>query len=626
MKERISVLFICLSLLFQSILGAYQSNLGEEELWDATLSNRLYLLDHALKDSYEESFGEPCGTIIVTPTRSWEVTENCEVGTSGGENGSVGNSGASTGDERESSETSHEPNGPIFTEPNGPLVINHPSAGEVLDELIRNEERADYQRNQEIKRQVALASGAFLSQFSTEMSNSRMHNYNNIVRYVKKAESFIRPYYSDYTVNYAEERELLIQQEVLKLERGLFKQSLTLLGQQNSNLKNQRSGLAISSALGGLSDRIQTMPIVSLSSESDSEEEVLSISSRVNTLLMAQADQETLKALIKANLLEVELPPIAYQFKAEESEFKVRNVELYKNLYYVKAENPQAVQAKTLGLEFTVLADNEFSKGREDSAEYAHEVALSLLDIALGVIPVISVGKDAYEFFLGKNLLTGETLSKPNRMLAGIGLLTLGTSNIMKGAAKFIPLLGDYAKAIFKNSKYIVPKIKKALALAGDFIQAAKNIYRVTRDFLKYFSPKAIIQAITKIDDLKRVRDGYRLGIAEIGEVISTKLAKGIPKEDIARYAHAKRRSLGEKFKDLTPSEIRKGIYKRNLMSYDNKLGPTWEYLILKANDRGLEGDHIFEHIIKTSQRPNKDINMFVDMLYPITQRIKGIF
>jgi hypothetical protein len=75
----------------------------------------------------------------------------------------------------------------------------------------------------------------------------------------------------------------------------------------------------------------------------------------------------------------------------------------------------------------------------------------------------------------------------------------------------------------------------------------------------------------------------------------------GKSSEEIARTLHAARRTLGEQYKAMTPSDQLAQIYERNLQKYGDKLGPTIEWL----RNQGKS----WEEIIESASRPGgKDI------------------
>jgi hypothetical protein len=67
--------------------------------------------------------------------------------------------------------------------------------------------------------------------------------------------------------------------------------------------------------------------------------------------------------------------------------------------------------------------------------------------------------------------------------------------------------------------------------------------------------------------------------------------ASGMSSEDIARLVHAERRTLGVRYKDITPSALLDRIYDRNLARYGDRLGPTIDWL----RSHGKTWDEIIE-------------------------------
>lgn len=77
----------------------------------------------------------------------------------------------------------------------------------------------------------------------------------------------------------------------------------------------------------------------------------------------------------------------------------------------------------------------------------------------------------------------------------------------------------------------------------------------------------------------------------------------GSSQEDIARALHADRRSLGVKYKNLTPPKELAEIYARNEKKYGDKLGPTVEWL----RARGKSWEDI---IASASRTGGKDLGL----------------
>lgn len=77
----------------------------------------------------------------------------------------------------------------------------------------------------------------------------------------------------------------------------------------------------------------------------------------------------------------------------------------------------------------------------------------------------------------------------------------------------------------------------------------------------------------------------------------------GSSQEQIARALHADRRSLGVKYKNLTPPKELAEIYGRNEKKYGDKLGPTVEWL----RARGKSWEDI---IASASRTGGKDLGL----------------
>jgi hypothetical protein len=76
----------------------------------------------------------------------------------------------------------------------------------------------------------------------------------------------------------------------------------------------------------------------------------------------------------------------------------------------------------------------------------------------------------------------------------------------------------------------------------------------------------------------------------------------GKSSESIAKALHAERRSLGVKYKDLTPSDMLEKIYSRNIEKYGDKLGPTIDHL----RNKGKTWDDIAESATRTGGKDLK--------------------
>ncbi|MCB9140143.1 MAG: hemagglutinin [Caldilineaceae bacterium] len=89
----------------------------------------------------------------------------------------------------------------------------------------------------------------------------------------------------------------------------------------------------------------------------------------------------------------------------------------------------------------------------------------------------------------------------------------------------------------------------------------------------------------------------YEREVRAIGTEAQRRINSGQSMDEVAKWAHSARRSLGVTYKNLTPSDQLEIIYQRNLVKYGDKLGPTIDYL------RNRQGKS-WEEIIESASRP----------------------
>lgn len=92
------------------------------------------------------------------------------------------------------------------------------------------------------------------------------------------------------------------------------------------------------------------------------------------------------------------------------------------------------------------------------------------------------------------------------------------------------------------------------------------------------------------------LRQAYETEVRGLTPEVSKRFSLGQPVEEIARWAHAARRALGEQYKNMTPPDMLEKIYARNLAKYGDKLGPSIEYLLSKGKT--------WEEIIESALTP----------------------
>ena len=121
---------------------------------------------------------------------------------------------------------------------------------------------------------------------------------------------------------------------------------------------------------------------------------------------------------------------------------------------------------KSVAQEFLGQSSNSLAFGDLVNSKKLDDVSNALIDVGLGLIPGVNVGKDAYELITGKSLVTGEELSVFDRALAGVGILTLGGSSYLKAGVKTLNKLGPLAKV----------GLGKALDLGAGAVNVSKRL------------------------------------------------------------------------------------------------------------------------------------------------------
>jgi hypothetical protein len=142
---------------------------------------------------------------------------------------------------------------------------------------------------------------------------------------------------------------------------------------------------------------------------------------------------------------------------------------------------------------FREEASRTFFDGGLAEGEGLQSAALSILDFALGVTPVLGTAKDAVELVTGKNLLTGEELSTLERSAAAFSVLTLGAGGLVKGAVKALPraerIVSGMGKALVKIAgqygQRILPEVAGAAPQAVHELEAIAKHGFHERDFAR---------------------------------------------------------------------------------------------------------------------------------------------
>lgn len=154
-------------------------------------------------------------------------------------------------------------------------------------------------------------------------------------------------------------------------------------------------------------------------------------------------------------------PPLAslpYKFISLPGPFRAETERLYRDLYKIEPKFTKQKNARDLGLFAIEEADLTFSNGNYEDAEFWKDVGGELLEVALGLNPTTGLVQSFYELAIGRNFVTGATLSSFERTFAFLGVVTLGGSkalttvnrlsgNLIRVASR-VPILFNEVKAI----------------------------------------------------------------------------------------------------------------------------------------------------------------------------------
>jgi len=97
------------------------------------------------------------------------------------------------------------------------------------------------------------------------------------------------------------------------------------------------------------------------------------------------------------------------------------------------------------------------------------------------------------------------------------------------------------------------------------------------------------------------MREKYELAVAELRARADQLRSSGADAEQIARTLHAERRALAAHFKEATPEPLRSRLYERTLRVYEDRLGPTIEFL----RARGKSWEDIAEGATRVGRLPS---------------------
>ena len=247
--------------------------------------------------------------------------------------------------------------------------------------------------------------------------------------------------FSDLTISiHHEDKDESFSKHALDTEQKIYREARNLITQHiversNESLKTDIHSLE-KRAFDALDLRDLAPALPEFQDEDVTEIYEDRVRDRVRDAFKIKHDRRHLGLLDDEKLNEPQEEP--YVFISPEGEFLDKLQTLYTKLRQANPWHEQGLRAREVGLFAVETADEEFSEGNEDSAEAAYQIGETMADIALGVLPYIGAGKDAYELFTGLHLLTGRKLSPFERAMAMTGLTLSGLSGgtLSSGAIK----------------------------------------------------------------------------------------------------------------------------------------------------------------------------------------------
>ncbi|NUN05091.1 MAG: hypothetical protein HUU57_04945 [Bdellovibrio sp.] len=296
-----------------------------------------------------------------------------------------------------------------------------------------------------------------------------------------------------------------------------------------------------------------------------------------------------------------------------------------------------------------VTASNDLLKQAKIEASRGNiEIALAMGEMSVNVLDVLSyftpvgTAESLLNLISGKNIRTGQTLTAtetiietlqivPSQWLISAGKFGVGTlaGIIEKINPKSAKAIAENAARIERVAKYIPAslaakkeKLEAAIAEIERLTPQGEDwtlkVEKILAPFskLKDFNPEVLFDVIKQRDLLSKIRDGYNSDIKIISVYVSSAKSKGETWENMARECNRIRRSIGEKYKNLTPEPLRFEIYKRNIIKYEgDPLGPKFEDMVAKGVADGLDLETIYKNIVDSSQTPNVHLNNLLEAI-----------
>ena len=232
-------------------------------------------------------------------------------------------------------------------------------------------------------------------------------------------------------------------------------------------------------------------------------------------------------------------------------------------------ERGESLEVVEVGIEVTKLASSSYVGEDDEVGDYLLELGNEALDLALGFVPVVNVGKDFVEMVSGVSLVTGEKLSPFERSLCVLGVATLGVGTTAKTSVKAALKIGGAALDAIKQLKVV----KKGLGpiiktVKGSLNYALKNGAKTRAEFIEYHlkgkNTKLHKLEITPVSSVKEIRIAYVKEVENLSNITSQMKNLGKTSHEIAKRLLLDRNRLKIKFRVMSPNDAVKLMEKRN--------------------------------------------------------------
>lgn len=108
----------------------------------------------------------------------------------------------------------------------------------------------------------------------------------------------------------------------------------------------------------------------------------------------------------------------------------------------------------------------------------------------------------------------------------------------------------------------------------------------------------------------EEIRQWYSDTVDKIPDLNEQWIAEGVSVEERAKRAHDIRHDARVKAREMMQNKQEVAdLQARDAEKYGNPDGPTFEYLVEKNRQKGLEGDAVYEAIIGSANRTNREYN-----------------